>query len=494
MDRSVLVSTLYHLGHEAMGGSRAALQSLMNGLDVVEPIDWLKHTRCTRAEEAFSITACDAYGLAATRFLCEMSAPLLRTLRSHFEVRRGTPDEEHAAHDVQWNFGNPSFEGSYYSPVNPLAQLAGHAMHAQADIQDIVDFLRPMAGEVRHSESKISHDCRLDSGRAFGQIHNTWLSLYAQAVQSGNAAAVCALAEVFDDHVSMIKLPASNHSTTSRNGNKQENSLEICAKSNHAEVMGLMLNQMRASCDESTFLTWVGAALLHQVSESGLHTTGAWGQTTKRPHHDTSVAVFHTILSNGGQEFLDRYPRWVQAWAVKVDKEDAPAVAHQIAATKFLKTAEKVAAAAVNTCHPEAIAACLGIIDRAHHVDNDKSLKSPLLGLRLHNLGSAPGKTKDEIDRILNSFGSDFLANQISQHGVQVLHEAAKTGEFELALTLVDLGVDPMEKDERGWKAESHFKADLRPQWRSMLASRRAMAALQSTLDQFASGATSASP
>jgi hypothetical protein len=154
------------------------------------------------------------------------------------------------------------------------------------------------------------------------------------------------------------------------------------------------------------------------------------------------------------------------------------------AARKAVLRAESIAQEAINKSHPEAISACMPIIARTKHFteDRDKVLDKPLLNMGLNNVNKDK-INRQVVDRIMAAFDPNFLQNQIAHHGLALLHVSAKEGNIPLCTALVDLGADPLKKDERGWSAESHFKGDAKSQWRSYLSSRQAMAAVQSIFE-----------
>jgi hypothetical protein len=480
LDRSLFVSAVFHLGHAARLGDTGALTSMIRALPVSQADDWSLYVPASQSDETSvlpnkdNITLADAYGLALVKHLPAMAQDVHQTMRRLFSNSHG-----------QLEFTAPPGSPGYRAN-NPMVRLSVYAMYAHHPEKDLTAFLKPWSKSIKpDDESTVCIDMRSDSYKAMaGSMFSENMTLHAHAVMAENPQAIHSLGNCLD-HVPAAIFENFSKRAKSYQWTTSVNSLEIAAKGMCPAVVEAMLEQLKQGCDRGMFLEWASAALKTHIENSGLTNTKTPNGWDSIQWHEACTPVFDAIMKVGGREFLSEHADQIDAMVTHSNRT-ANTEQRQLAASarKDILRGESIAQEAIKKAHPEAISACMSIIDRAKHFADvkDNPLDHPLLHLGLNNVNKDK-ITRQVADRVMAGFDLEFLKEQIARDGLTLLHASAKAGNISLCTALIDLGVDPLQKDERGWNAESHFKGDEKLQWRSYLSSRQAMAAVQSIFE-----------
>lgn len=139
--------------------------------------------------------------------------------------------------------------------------------------------------------------------------------------------------------------------------------------------------------------------------------------------------------------------------------------------------------------HEAIMTACAPILESAS-TSQDGHLRAylraePDPATTLGLIMQAPGAAQTDINlclKIATSNGIDINVRSQQPGGKTALFLAAKSDALDTAQALLDLGADPEIKDNRGWKATSHFKdLAVRQRYESMVDALKAKAAIAKT-------------
>jgi hypothetical protein len=415
------------------------------------------------------MTLADAFGLVLVNHLPAMT-PLI-----HATIARVFPDVNGAVSEFN------DKEASFYQVSSPFLRLSAYAMHSKASEKEIADFLAPWSKEMApsaHVSILIQNKFNNTEGLVF-KSNSDDVTVAAHAISAQNAPALRALLSGVSRP--LLAIQADKKKVSNRYANQKFTCMDFAASLSCGDVVQSMLEAIEKTEPHVALLDQASTALLSHINTSGLIP-----ESVRKTSADTDLLmggrpVFDAIMEKGGREYLQSYASLVATMKAYTWQKETTEAERDIwqAARISVMQCENIAEAALLCAHPQAVAECMEIIRNPAIDSKKRAFTKPLSHLSDSMLG------RQDFNDFFSAFDREYLNQHLHRDGLELLHEASQKGNFGLATSLVEWGVDPMEKDARGWKAESHFKTkEQKEQWKAYLSSRKAMAAVDDLMAQ----------
>lgn len=178
--------------------------------------------------------------------------------------------------------------------------------------------------------------------------------------------------------------------------------------------------------------------------------------------------------------------------------EDSKVFAEQLCTGMAQRWAIEVVGRVASACHAPTLGLLMPAIAgplrdhhtiRAHSISDQHGIVGRVVDGAMSRTNIQPQDLAD-CARLLKDAGIDLRCNDLKR--ASVLHRMAKCGTSDALpkmLALVDLGIDPLAKDGRGWQPSSVFSPELRSQWQHLLRVRSSAAQARDAIAEIAAEA-----